>query len=146
MYNGYFPSVAGESTETVAVEAFGVTVAVTADSQYIAAVSDVLPPYARPAMHPPERGRFVLVEDADGALLSVICDENSIAGGVDLRLALGILDAQLRMIALNAPDHVFVHAGVVGMGERAIVLPGEELRREDHARGCARASGRGVLV
>jgi hypothetical protein len=125
MYNGYFPCVAGESTETVVVEAFGVTVAVTAGSQYFAAVSDFLPPYARPARHPPERGRFALVEDADDALLSVICDENSIAGGVDLRLALGILDAQLRMhIALHAPDHVFVHAGVVGMGERAIVLPG----------------------
>jgi hypothetical protein len=125
MYNGYFPRVAGERTETVAVEAFGVTVTVTADSQYFAAVSDFLPPYARPAKHPPERGRFALVKDADNALLSVICDGNSIAGSVDLRLALGILDAQLRMyIALNAPDYVFVHAGVVGMGERAIVLPG----------------------
>jgi hypothetical protein len=125
MYNGYLPSVAGESTETVAVEAFGVTVAVTADSQYFAAVSDFLPPFARPVRHPPERGRFALVKDADDALLSVICDESSIAGGVDLRLALGVLDAQLRMhIALHAPDHVFVHAGVVGVGERAIVLPG----------------------
>ncbi len=125
MYSGYFPCVAGESTETVAVEAFGVTVAVTADSQYFAAVSDFLPPFARPARHPPERGHFALVKDADDALLSVICDENSIAGGVDLRLALGILDAQLRMhIALHAPDYVFVHAGVVGMEERAIVLPG----------------------
>jgi hypothetical protein len=117
--------VAGETTETVAVEAFGVTVAVTADSQYLAAVSDFLPPYARPARNLPERGRFALVKDADDALLSVICDENSIAGGVDLRLALGILDAQLRMhIALHAPDHVFVHAGVVGVEDRAIVLPG----------------------
>jgi hypothetical protein len=35
--------------------------------------------------------------------------KKSIAGAVDLRLALGILDAELRMyIALNAPDHVFV--------------------------------------
>jgi hypothetical protein len=125
MYNGYFPCVADESTETVAVEAFGVTVAVTAGSQYFAAVSDFLPPYARPARHSPERGRFALVKNADDALLSVICDESPIAGGVDLRLALGILDAQLRMyIALHAPDYVFVHAGVVGMGERAIVLPG----------------------
>jgi hypothetical protein len=117
--------VAGESAETVAIEAFGVTVAVTADSQYFAAVSDYLPPRARPVKHPPEHGRFALVKDTDDGLVSVICDENSIAGGVDLRLALGILDAELRMyIALHAPDHVFVHAGVVGVGERAIIVPG----------------------
>ncbi len=109
----------------MAVEAFGVTVAVSADPQHFAAVRDFLPPGARPARHPPERGRFALVKDTDDALLNVVCDEQSIAGPVDLRLALGILDAQLRMyIALHAPDHVFVHAGVVGVGERAIVVPG----------------------
>jgi hypothetical protein len=109
----------------VAVEAFGVTVAVTADPQHFAAVCDFLPPRARPASHPPERGRFALVKDTDDALLRVMCDDQPVAGPVDLRLALGILDAELRMhIALHAPDHVFVHAGVVGVGERAIVLPG----------------------
>jgi hypothetical protein len=109
----------------VAVEAFGVTVAVAADPQHFAAVSDFLPPGARPARHPPERGRFALVKDEDDGLLNVVCDEKPVAGPFDLRLALGILDAELRMyIALHAPNHVFVHAGVVGVGERAIVLPG----------------------
>jgi hypothetical protein len=117
--------VAGESAASVAVEAFGVTVAVTADPEHFAAVSDSLPPWARQVKHPPERGRFALVKDTDEALLNVVCDEQSIAGPFDLRLALGILDAELRMyIALHAPDHVFVHAGVVGVGERAIVIPG----------------------
>jgi hypothetical protein len=75
--------------------------------------------------HPPKSGRFALIKDKDDTLLSVTCDEHSISGPVDPRLALGILDAQLRMhIAVHAPDHVFVHAGVVGVGERAIVLPG----------------------
>jgi hypothetical protein len=111
--------------ESVAVEAFGVTVAVSADPQHFAAVRDFLPPCARPVRHPPERGRFALVKDTDGALLRVMCDEHPIAAPVDLRLALGILDAELRMyIAVHAPDHVFMHAGVVGVGERAIVLPG----------------------
>ncbi len=73
----------------------------------------------------PERGRFALVKDSDDGLLRVECDERPIAGPFDLRLALGILDAELRMyIALHAPDHVFVHAGVVGVEDRAIVLPG----------------------
>jgi len=112
-------------TESVAVEVFGVTVEVTADAQHFAAVRDFLPPCAHPVRHPPERGRFALVRDENEALLRIECDEQSIAGPFDLRLALGILDAELRMyIALNAPDHVFVHAGVVGVGERAIVLPG----------------------
>lgn len=109
----------------MAVEAFGVTVAVTADPQHFAAIRDFLPPHARPARHPPERGRFALVKDADDALLRVVCDEQSIAGPFNLRLALGILDAELRMyIALHAPNHVFVHAGVVGVEDRAIILPG----------------------
>jgi hypothetical protein len=111
--------------ESLAVEAFGVTVAVTADHQHFAAVRDFLPPCARPVRDLPERGRFALVKDTDDGLLSVACDERSIAGPSDLRLALGILDAELRMyIALHAPDHVFVHAGVVGVDDRAIVLPG----------------------
>jgi len=117
--------VAGESTASVAVEAFGVTVAVTADPEHFAAVSDFLPPRARTVKRPPERGRFALVKDTDDGLLRVVCDEQPIAGPFDLRLALGILDAELRMyIALHAPDHVFVHAGVVGVEDRAIVLPG----------------------
>jgi hypothetical protein len=111
--------------ESVAVEAYGVTVAVTADPQHFAAVRDFLPPCARPVRDPPERGRFALVKDTDDGLLRIVCDEQLIAGQFDLRLALGILDAELRKyIALHAPDHVFVHAGVVGVGERAIVLPG----------------------
>jgi hypothetical protein len=109
----------------VAVEAFGVTVAVTADPEHFAAVSDFLPPRARPVRHPPEQGRFALIKDTDGGFLSVMCDEKQIAGPLDLRLALGILDAELRMyIALHAPNHVFVHAGVVGVDGHAIVLPG----------------------
>jgi hypothetical protein len=113
------------AAESVAVEAFGVTVAVTSDPQHFAAVRDFLPPCARPVKHPPERGRFALVKDTDEALLHIVCDDQPVAGPFDLRLALGILDAELHMyIALHAPDHVFVHAGVVGVGERAIVLPG----------------------
>jgi hypothetical protein len=118
--------VAGESAvESVAVEAFGVTVAVTADPQHFAAVRGFLPPCSRPVRALPERGHFALVKEAGNGLLRIVCDEQSIAGPFDLRLALGVLDAELRMyIALHAPNHVFVHAGVVGVQDRAIVLPG----------------------
>jgi hypothetical protein len=120
------PCVAGENAKLVAVEAFGVTVAVTADPEHFAAVSDFLPPRARTVKRPPERGCFALVKDTDDGLLRVVCDERSIAGPSDLRLALGILDAELRMyIALHAREHVFIHAGVVGVDGHAIVLPGK---------------------
>ena len=135
---------AGESAaQSVAVEAFGVTVAVTADPQHFAAVRDFLPPGARPVSHPPELGCFALVRDTDDALLRVVCDEQSISGPVDLRLALGILDAELRMyIALNAPDPCFRPRGSCwGRGARNR-CSWEELRGEDHARGRARAGGR----
>ncbi len=101
------------------------TVAVTTDHEHSAAVRGLLPPYSHPVRDLPERGRFALVRDTDGGLLRVMCDDRSITEPSDLRLALGILDAELRMyIALHAPDHVFVHAGVVGVEDRAIVLPG----------------------
>ena len=42
----------------------------------------------------------------------------------DRALALGSLDALLRMhVAVHARDRIFVHAGVVGHRDRAIVLP-----------------------
>ena len=109
----------------MAVEAFGVTVEVSTDPQHLSAVRNLLPPCSRPVRYPPERGRFALIKDTDDGLLSIVCDEQSITESSDLRLALGILDAELRKyIALQAPDHVFVHAGVVGVEDRAIVLPG----------------------
>jgi hypothetical protein len=117
--------VRSEDAETVAVEAFGVTIAVTATPQYLGDVSEFLPPRARPTQDLPERGHFALVEDTDSGLLNVLCDEEPVMGFLDRRLALGILDAELRMyIAMNAPDHVFVHAGVVGVEDKAILLPG----------------------
>ena len=113
------------AASTARVEAFGVTVEVTADAEHVAAVRGLMPPGSRPATASPDSGRFALVPAGDG-LVDVLYDQQSVAGPVDVGVALGILDAQLRMhIALHAPDHVFVHAGVVGIGERAFVLPGK---------------------
>ena len=47
------------------------------------------------------------------------------SGSSDLEIALEVLDTRLRgCIALHAPAHIFVHAGVVGYDGRAIVIPG----------------------
>jgi len=126
VYPRYAPYVTGaDAVESLTVEVFGVTVAVTADPQHITAVRRFLPPSAQPVRDPPERGRFALVKDDVAGLMRIERDDESITGSADLRLALDMLDAELRMyIALHAPNFIFVHAGVVGVAERAIVLPG----------------------
>jgi hypothetical protein len=48
-----------------------------------------------------------------------------VVGRGELDVALDMFDAHVRgHIALHAPGHIFVHAGVVGIGGRAIVIPG----------------------
>jgi hypothetical protein len=114
------------SVRSLTVQAFGVRLEVTAPAHHLGAVTELLPPGALPADGPPQNGRFTLVAvDADG-LMDVVCDGQSLIGiPADPRVALGVLDAQMRMhIALHAPDHVFVHAGVVGSGDKALVIPG----------------------
>ena len=114
------------TAESLLVEAFGVGVEVTAPTEHIEAVRSVLPPGSRPRVVRPDLGRFALIPSGDRGLVDLRCDGASYAGPCDLGVALGMLDTQIRMhIALNAPDHVFVHAGVVGVGGRAIVLPGK---------------------
>jgi hypothetical protein len=109
----------------MAVEVFGVSVEVTAGGAHLAAVRGLLPPSARAIGAAPASGAFALVSSGEDGLLDVVCDGQIVAGAMDASVALGVLDAKLRMhIALNAPDHVFVHAGVVGVDGRAIVLPG----------------------
>ncbi len=115
-----------EAGRRLMIEAFGVTVEVTADPQHLEAIRPILPPGGRRVTIRPDAGRFELISSKHG-LLEVICDGESVSSlPVDLEVAFGILDAQMRMhIALHAPDHVFVHAGAVGVGGQAIVLPGK---------------------
>jgi hypothetical protein len=111
--------------QSMAVEVFGVSVEVTGEAPHLAAVRGLLPPSARAISGAPAGGGFALVPAGDDGLLELVCDGQSVAGRMDASVALGVLDAKLRMhIALNAPDHIFVHAGVVGIDGRAIVLPG----------------------
>ena len=49
-------------------------------------------------------------------------------------------------VAERAPDHLFVHAGVVGWNGSAIVMPGAQLRRQDDAGQGMAESGRDVLL
>jgi len=109
----------------IALEAFGVPISVEVGSEeLLPRVRAILPPGWRPCGSIPKDHRFRLTS-RDGVSYRVESPGQSLAGSSDLDVALEILDSELRaFIALAAPDHIFVHAGVVGLGDRAAVIPG----------------------
>src|SRR4051794_12421067 len=109
----------------IAFEAFGVPISLEASSaELLSRAQPVLPPSRRPCVSVPEEHEFRLIT-RDGVSYRVEHPGESLAGSCDLDVALGVLDTELRtFVATEAPDHVFVHAGVVAFGERAIVMPG----------------------
>ena len=105
-------------------ESFGVRLEVRVDEPaLLAAVEAILPPGWRPAENGDVAARFSIEPFGDG--YEVLHDGTPMAYGAERAIALHILDAQLRLVvAVNAPGVAFVHAGVVAVGDRAVVLPG----------------------
>jgi hypothetical protein len=93
------------------------------DAGLLPVVERILPPGWQPSDRFPEDGHLTLAgAGADG--YDVLLDGGPVATGVSSDLAVQVLDAQLRArIALLATDRIFVHAGVVARGDRAVVLP-----------------------
>ena len=108
----------------IGFEAFGVPLVIAAPAQVLPRVEPVLPPGWRSREPAEDDERFVL-ETPNNVVYRVAGGRGSVSGSSDLQIALEVLDARLRgYIALHAPEHIFVHAGVVGHRERAIVIPG----------------------
>lgn len=105
-------------------EAFGVPVAINLDSLALRGrVESVLPPGWRPA-DPGDADQFFTLKRRDGISFVVEHRDGAVSGSSDLDVALAVLETNLRTyVAAHAPDHVFVHAGVVGFQGRAIVIP-----------------------
>ena len=111
------------ATETIAFTAFGVPLAIEVPASLHEAALEILPPGA---VLDPEASPWARIEvrESDG-LVSVACDDAVWGAAPEEELALGMLDAQIRaQVALMAPEHIFVHAGVVAHHGGAIVLPG----------------------
>jgi hypothetical protein len=88
------------------------------------AVELILPPGWEPSEEFPEDGHFTLGGRADGAY-AVLVDGAPIGTGLAADVAVHVLDAQLRIrVAALASDRIFVHAGVIAVGARALLLPG----------------------
>lgn len=87
-------------------------------------IAELLPPGAQPRTPSPEDETFGLVGDGDGGYTFTRRD-SPVSTNLDLEFGLMMVQTQIRIyIGLEAPDRIFVHAGVVAVGDTGIVLPG----------------------
>lgn len=123
-----------------AFESFGVTVTLTTDDESVwPGLQALVPPHARPADAGAAEHRFFVRRVEDG-LYDVrndirqgeaVPEHNAlswVASNVEQQFALAMVDSWVHnTVALHAPGHVFVQAGVVAQGDSAIMLPGKPL-------------------
>ncbi|MDX6676282.1 MAG: hypothetical protein QOE31_334 [Solirubrobacteraceae bacterium] len=114
-----------EGDYEISFESFGVHLAVSASRPDVMdEVRALLPPGWKPCPASAVTRRFAVTLDDQG-MYGIRRDEEIRTQNLDLDLALGMLDSELRVhIGKAAPDHIFVHAGVVAHRGRTIVLPG----------------------
>lgn len=112
--------------EAIQFEAFGVAAEVAYGGPELEAqVREVLPPGWAPARGASSAGRFVLEQGRSGNYAVSFCDRPLIEGAT-LDVALGLLDSEIRLlVATMAPELIFVHAGVVALDRRALLVPGQ---------------------
>jgi hypothetical protein len=116
--------ISGGDAVRVGFEAFGVRIAVEAPSGPLAGrLGGALPPQ-RSDCDPEDAGvSFALTGRPDEA--SILKQGELFAEAIPFDTALEVLEREIRIeIALRAPEVIFVHAGVVAKGDRALVLPG----------------------
>ena len=111
---------------TLAFEAYGVPISIeVSHAAILPRVEGLLPPGSRTSEPGPDDHRFRLLSDDDGVTFRVESYGRSMPGSVEVEVVLAILHRQIRShVAQFAPDRVFVHAGVVARGGRAVLIPG----------------------
>jgi hypothetical protein len=119
------PGATRPAAPQIAFESFGVRILISAsDSELVEQLRQILPPGWSPCRAAATTTRFTLLADPKGTYW-VAKEGKGIARGVDLDLALELLESQLRVhIGEHSPAAIFVHAGVVARRGRALVLPG----------------------
>jgi hypothetical protein len=116
--------IGGGDAVRVGFEAFGVHVCVEAPAGPLAdGLTGALPPQRSESDPQGAAVSFALVGRAGEA--SVVKQGEPFTQAIPLDAALEVLEREIRIeIALRAPEVIFVHAGVVAAGDRALVLPG----------------------
>ena len=109
----------------IAFESHGVKIRVSSDRPEVAErIGDLLPPDSKPCAIESVDESFGLVSDGDGAYVFTRGD-SPVAKNIDLEFGLMMIETQIRIyLGQEAPNRIFVHAGVVAVGDRALVLPG----------------------
>jgi hypothetical protein len=116
--------VATIETGYIDFSAFGVRMEVLVPARLRTAALALTPPEATAGATDIRESSRVTVEEGHGSF-SILVDGRTISAAQDEDSALGMLDAQIRaQVALLAPEHIFVHAGVVAVGGRAVLIPG----------------------
>jgi hypothetical protein len=110
---------------SIAFEVFGVAAEVQfGDRELESQVREILPP----GWHEIDRARAIatfLLENMDADSYAVTINGRSAIEHASLEVALGLIDADIRMlIATKTSDWIFVHAGVVALANRALIIPG----------------------
>jgi hypothetical protein len=110
---------------SIYLNSFGVLLEIEVhDESLQAAVEEMLPPGWTRSDEFPEDGHFTLSGTRDGEY-GVQAEGQSLGSGLDADVALHVLDSELRMrIAVGTRERIFVHAGVVALDDRALLLPG----------------------
>jgi hypothetical protein len=109
---------------TVSGQAFGVAVALEADdSSQLERLTEWLPPCWRIGEAGADELRFKLTKIGHDAY-QLLRDGAEIGGGTLEETVRGYEWMLRTHIAKTAPEHLFVHAGTVAHGGRAIVIPG----------------------
>jgi hypothetical protein len=116
---------------------FGVGIALAVEvPALVAPIKAVLPPLASPGIREPAAARLTVRSDpGERGLVSIARPGGTLGSALDPEVAVRLLEERLpAIVAQRAEGWAFVHAGVVVVGERAIILPGRSL------------SGRSIIV
>lgn len=115
----------GEQVTVIGFESFGVRIRIRCDSSEVSARFDeVLPPAYVEIPIETEAEEFALLSDGHGTY-SFTRGGSPVSNDVDLEFGITLLQIQVRLfIGLTAADRIFVHAGAVAVGGRALIFPG----------------------
>jgi hypothetical protein len=110
----------------IAFEAFGLHIRIcTNDPDLLPRVESMIPPGWRRRPRASAQRRLGLLDEGNDWFSIYSYDGICIHDAPGREYALMMLDAQIQSrVALEAPEFIFVHAGVVADGHRAIVMPG----------------------
>jgi hypothetical protein len=109
----------------ISFEAFGVSMWVATNRrEALDRIPEILPPGWRPCSDADAKHRLAILCDERGTY-AVDLGGAFLIEGVSLDVALDSLNSVVRLrIASEAPDWIFVHAGVVGHAGGALLIPG----------------------